>query len=237
MKKIIFTIIVVIVSFVANSQTVSEIVPSVAGDKIQINFTVSGLKYFQEVKKVGVSVSRNGGDFIPIKEITGDNWDIYKDGRYKIIWDQLKEVSFTGEDLIFEITLLIDKKKKSFFIMLAGNDVTPIGLRLGLLGKVGFYVEARSSLLAMQNPGYTYVGSTIIDYDKPGFYEFSDKEGWQSYTALVGVTYQLFRSGFVYAGCGYGIENYIMEFKNTKGALKLLQEQVGQKVRNTAMPE
>ena len=196
------------------TQSVTNINASVVDDKIQISYTITGLKYYQFVKKASLYVSFNGGEFKgPLNEVESDNSDGLKNGQHTITWDALKEMPFTDEELDFDIRLKVDEKDRSkkFFVTLAGNDVTPLGLRIGQLGKTGWYIEARGSLKAMDSPNYNYDGNTVNDYEKPGYYEFTGTGGWQAYSAIVGVTQQVTMNTFVYAGVGYGIENYIME--------------------------
>lgn len=216
MKKTLLTLTLLLITAAAFTQSVTNIVPTVVNDKIQLNYTISGIKYFQEITSVKVYVSIDGGDFTgPLKEVTGNSPETIKNGKHTIFWDVLKEIPFTDEDLVFDIQVKVEDKdrSRSFFVMLTGNDVTPFGLRIGMLGKTAWYVEARGSLLAMQNPNYTYdnVGG-ITDYDKNGYYEFTETGGWQAYSAVVGITQQVAWNTFVYAGVGYGVENYIMEF-------------------------
>ena len=216
MKKILLTITILAITATVFSQSVTNIVPAVVNDKIQIGYTLSGVKYFQEVTSVKVYVSINGGDFTgPLKKVEGDVSEGVKNGKHIITWDVLKEIPFTDEDLVFKIKVKVADKdrSKSMFVMLAGNDVTPFGIRIGMLGKTAWYVEARGSLLAMQNPNYTFGNEgSITGYDKPGYYQFTGTAGWQAYSLLVGVTKQISWNTFLYAGAGYGVENYIMEF-------------------------
>jgi hypothetical protein len=216
MKKILLTITILAITATAFSQSVTNIVPTVVNNKIQIGYTINGIKYYQEVTSVKIYVSIDGADFVgPLKEVSGNTSEVIKNGKQIITWDVLKEIPFTDEDLVFDIKVKVAEKdrSKSMFVMLAGNDVTPFGLRVGMLGKTAWYVEARGSLLAMQNPNYTYDGEGgITDYDKTGYYEFTGTAGWQAYSVVVGVTQQIAWNAFIYAGVGYGVENYIMEF-------------------------
>ncbi len=215
MKKILLTITILAITATAFTQSVTNITPAVVNDKIQIGYTISGVKYYQEVASVKIYVSIDGADFVgPLKQVEGDISKGIKNGKHIITWDVLKEIPFTDEDLVFDIKVKVAEKdrSKSMFVMLAGNDVTPFGLRIGMLGKTAWYVEARGSLLAMQAPKYTYNEGAITDYDKSGYYQFTETNGWQAYSVVVGVTQQIAWNAFLYAGVGYGVENYIMEF-------------------------
>lgn len=218
MKKILTILAIWLFSTAAFSQSVTNIVPTVVNNKIQIGYTLSGVKYFQEVTSVKIYVSIDGADFVgPLKEVVVNISEGIKNGKHIIIWDVLKEIPFTDEDLVFDIRVKVKDKdrRRKMFVMLAGNNVTPMGLRVGMLGKTSWYVEARGSLLAMQSPKYTYgKEGSIIDYDKPGYYDFTGTKGWQAYSAVIGITQQINWNTFIYAGVGYGVENYIMEFNN-----------------------
>ena len=206
MKKTLLTLTLLIITTFTFSQSVTNIGPRVVDDKIRLIYTISGLKYFQVVTAVKVFVSIDGGEEVgPLTELEGNTSEGIKNGKHTITWDVLKEVPFTDEDLVFDIRLTVDEKdrSKSFFVMLAGNDVTPIGLRVGMIGKTAWYVEVRGSLLAMNSPSYTYNNEAgITDYDKPGYYEFTGTGGWQAYSAIVGVTQQVMWNTFIYAGVG-----------------------------------
>jgi len=215
MKKILLTITLLAITATAFSQSVTKIVPVVVNDKIQIGYTLSGVKYYQEVTSVKIYVSIDDADFVgSLKEVEGNISEGIKNGKHIITWDVLKEIPFTDEDLVFDIRIKVADKdrSKSMFVMLAGNDVTPFGLRVGMLGKTAWYVEARGSLLAMQTPNYTYSEGIITDYDKNGYYQTTGTSGWQAYSIVVGVTQQSAWNAFLYAGVGYGVEYYIMEF-------------------------
>lgn len=214
MKKILITLTLIMVISIGFTQSVKNINAKVVNDKVQINFEIVGLNYYQEVTKANLYVSFNGGEFKgPLKEVDGDISEGLTNGQHTIIWDALKEMPFTDEALVFDIRLKVVEKDRSkkFFVTLAGNDVTPLGLRIGQLGKTGWYFEARGSLKAMTSPNYNYDGNKINDYEKPGYYEFTGTGGWQAYSVLVGATQQLSINTFIYAGVGYGVENYIME--------------------------
>jgi len=217
MKNTLLTLTLLLITATAFTQSVTNIVPVVVNDKIQIGYTLSGVKYYQEVTSVKIYVSIDGADFVgPLKEVEGNISEGIKNGKHIITWDVLKEIPFTDEDLVFDIRVKVSDKdrSKSMFVMLAGNDVTPFGLRVGMLGKTAWYIEARGSLLAMQTPNYTYNEGIITDYDKNGYYQTTGTSGWQAYSIVVGVTQQIAWNAFLYAGVGYGVENYIMEMDN-----------------------
>ncbi len=185
-------------------------------DKIEVYFDISSLKNYQEISTVEFYVSRDGGDHFegPLKEISGDVQPGLRNGQYTMVWDVMKEMPLVEEDLIFDVKITTAKAKKSLMISLQGNTVTPLGLRIGQLGKLGWYVEGRASLLATQSPSFTYENEKIIDYDQPGYYQFNGSKGFNAWSAVAGVTYQLTWNLFINAGVSYGVENYMYEINN-----------------------
>lgn len=211
--KALAILVFMLIGVLGFAQSVTTIQPTVVGDKIHIKYTVTGLKYFQKVTKVRVYLTMGSKTYqAPLKMVSGDLEGI-SNGEHQIIWDAYKEFPLTDEAMTFEVKLTIEdlNKKKSWFVMLAGNDVTPLGIRLGQLNKTGWYAEFRGSLGALNQAGYSYDGSTVTDYNKPGYYEFSGTGKWKAYSAIVGVTQQMGLNIFIYGGVGYGVEDYIME--------------------------
>ena len=214
MKKILFTLIMASFASFVFAQSISNVSSKVIDNNVQISYKVSGLKYYQEISRVDIFVRIGDDDFIgPLKEISGEDMKGKSNGSYSVLWDALKEIPLSDEAFVFDVRLKVADKDRSrkLFVMLVGNDVTPLGIRVGQLGKTSWYFEARGSLLAMNTPTYAYDGNTVIDYEKTGYYEFTGTSGWQAYSAIVGVTQQISWNAFVYAGIGYGVENYVIE--------------------------
>lgn len=214
MKKLFTILAIILISKFIYSQSVNNITATLSGTKIKLSYKISGMKYYQSIARVDFYVSMNGERFKgPLKMIAGETGKDKGNGTYTVTWDVLKEIPFTNEVLEFDIRIKTAEKDRSpkFFACLTGNDVTPVGIKIGMLGKTAWYVEARGSLLAMNTPSYTYNGNSITDYNKPGYYEYSGTAGWQSYSVVAGVTQQLHWNIFMYAGVGYGVENYVME--------------------------
>ncbi len=92
-----------------------------------------------------------------------------------------------------------------------GNTTTYMGLRVGMIGKIGWYIEGRMNLMAFEKSSFDYENGLVKDYDKPGYYQFSGNNGYSALFAGGGVTYQAARDLFIYAGAGYGKENYLYE--------------------------
>lgn len=215
MKKQILILLFLGLALTSSAQSVSDIQVRVSGDKILVGYTISGLKYYQDISSIDFYVSRDGGQTFegPLKEISGDTGPGLRNGKYVMAWEVLREMPFTSEELVFDIRLSITEKerKKSFMISLVGNATTPLGLRIGQLGKIGWYAEFRSSLSPFTPTDYTYENKTIPGYDKPGYYEFNGNKGYSAWSAVGGVTFQAGWTVFFYVGVGYGVENYMYE--------------------------
>ena len=205
-------------SLISQSQTIKDIEAIARNNKVEVSYKITGLKYFQNISKVDLYVKKADETSFrgPMTFISGDIAGGINNGEHQIIWDALKEMDITDAQLVFDVRVSLeeDNRTRDMMIMLVGNDVTPLGLRIGQLGKTSWYVEARASLLAMENPNYTYADGTITDYDQLGYYEISGDKGWQAYSVVAGVTQQVHRRLFLYLGAGYGVENYILEINN-----------------------
>jgi len=182
-------------------------------DKIEVAYTIKGLKNYQEISKIEFYVSRDDGIHFegPLKKVSGDIQPGLRNGKHIMKWDVMKEMPLVEENLIFDVRITLAKVKKALMISLQGNTVTPLGLRIGQLGKLGWYVEGRASLLAAQSPSFTWDREKIIDYDQQGYYQFNGNKGHNAKSAIAGITYQLTWNLFVNAGVGYGVENYMYE--------------------------
>jgi hypothetical protein len=196
------------------SQNITSIRPRLAGDKIVVGYNITGAKFYQEFT-VSLYVSRDNGQNWqgPLQEVTGDVGAGIKGGQHTVTWEVMKEMPFTNEEFIFDVRAeTIEKElKKKFFVQYAGNLTTPFGIRAGLLGKTGFYIEGRMSPGFTSESSYAYTGDYIDDFNQPGYYEFSGNTQYAAVSALAGVTFQLGWNTFLYAGAGYGTQKYLAE--------------------------
>ena len=197
------------------AQKISDVNAYVSSDKIIIDYSINGAK-FNESFHVYLLVSfDNGKSYDPMYEVQGDVGDGIKNGKHQIIWDALKERPFTDEELKFDVraTTIVKEIKRSFFVSYIANDMTPFGLRIGTIGKIGWYIEGRANLSPIDNFQYTFnKGDEVItDYDKAGYYEFTENEHYSALSVCAGITYQPSWNIFLYAGAGYGKEEYLME--------------------------
>lgn len=216
MKKTIFLFTLLsVLSLPLLAQSVRNIHVWVTGDKINVGYVISGLKYYQNISQIDFYVSRDEGKTFegPLKQISGDIGAGLRNGKYVMVWDVLKEMPLTDEELVFDVRLTVTEKprKKSFMISLTGNTTTPLGLRIGQLGKIGWYAEFRASLSPFTTGSYTYKNETIPGYNKLGYYEFNGNKGFAAWSAIGGATFQTSWKVFFNIGGGFGVENYLYQ--------------------------
>ena len=214
-KKPYIIFIGILMSYVSFCQNISNVSGVLTKDyTIVIDYELAGLRFNQTVN-VSLYVSRDGGTTFegPMKEVSGDVGEIQKEGNYQIIWEVIKEMPFIEEMLIFDVRaeVIEERIKRSLFVSYVGNTTTPFGLRIGLIGKVGFYVEGRMNSLAFEETSYEYADSTFIGWDKNGYYQFTGNTAYCAYFIGGGLTFQPARNFFLYLGAGYGKENYLYE--------------------------
>jgi hypothetical protein len=200
-----------------NAQQIQDIEASAAGDKITVKYVIHGLKFNQSLNISLFYSTDKGLTFTgPVTAVTGDTGKDIRNGNHQIIWDALKEVPFTKQDLVFDVRgeLVEEKIEKSLFVSYVGNATTYLGLRVGSIGKIGWYIEGRMNLAGFEKSNYEYENGMVKDYDKPGYYEFTGNNGYSALFAGGGITYQGARDLFIYAGAGYGKENYLYEIDN-----------------------
>ena len=193
------------------SQNVSNVEASLEDNKVVINYSIQGGKFYNYYT-ISLFVSRDNGKTFegPLKEVSGDVGENMRRGDHKIIWDAMKELPLVDQGFMFDVRAEVfeEKIKKSIYVAYVGNLATPLGLRIGMLGKLGWYVEFRANLSPFTTGTYTVKDGEIEDYDKSGYYEFNGEEGYSAYSAIAGITYQLSRNFYLFGGVGYGKEEY-----------------------------
>jgi hypothetical protein len=196
-------------------QSVKNIEVRTNGDKILVAYTIYGLKDYEDISQIEFYVSRDDGKTFEgrLKDISGNVSPNVRNGKYIMVWDVFKEIPFLDEELIFDIRLSIaeKKRKRAIMISLVGNTVTPLGLRVGQLGGISWYAEFRSSLMPFTTANYTYENETIIDYDKPGYYQFTGDKGYAAWSVVGGAPFQASHIVYFTVGGGYGVEDYLYE--------------------------
>jgi len=215
MKNFLITLLFLTASLFVFSQKVTNIIAKVTGDnKIAIEYQLSGKKFNQSFN-VSLFVSKDDGKTFegPMKEVSVDIGEVDKSGKHEIIWNFLDEMPITDEDLVFDVRAEVIETpiKRSWFVSYVGNTTTYLGLRIGMIGKVGWYAEGRFNVLAFETEDYEYSDDRVQDYDQPGYYQFNSNNGYSALFAGAGITYQPGKNIFLYAGAGYGKENYLYE--------------------------
>ena len=212
--KLACTCILIMAAITGYSQRITGIKARLQGEQIVVSYNITGAKFYQEFN-VYLYASRDNGNTYqgPLQEVTGDVGEGIKSGSHTIIWDVLKEMPFTDEEFIFDVRAqTVDKEvKKSVFVQYVGNLTTLAGVRAGMLGKTGFYIEGRISPGFSQQSSYTYTGDLIDDFNKPGYYQFTDNSQYAALSVLGGVTFQAGWNTFFYAGAGYGSQKFLVE--------------------------
>ncbi|MEI6435772.1 MAG: hypothetical protein WCP32_13075 [Bacteroidota bacterium] len=198
-----------------HSQNVGNVISMVRNGQVYVQFLLDA-KFYNEFN-VSLYVSRDNGQTFegPLKEVSGDIGKVKNKGIKTIIWDAMKEMPFVSETLIFEVRaeIIRTKPRKSFYLMYVGNPTTYFGLRTGMLGRVGFYVELRGNMMALETEKYTYKDS-VVNYNQPGYFNFTGSNGYSALSGLVGINYQPGKNFFLYLGAGYGKEDYLMKIDN-----------------------
>lgn len=194
-----------------HAQSVQDVSSNVSNGKIEVNYTLTGR--FYQTFSVSLFVSRDGGKSFtgPLTEVKGDVGKDIRRGNHSIQWDVMKEAPMVEESLVFDVRAEItnEKPKGSFFIQYVGNPMTYLGMRVGMLRIIGFYIEARANMDALNTATYTYKDG-LVNYDKPGYFIFNENNGYSAYSALAGITYQPARNFYLYLGAGYGKEEYLL---------------------------
>ena len=193
------------------AQEIKEVWSEVKEDKILVHYIITGGS-FTDRFNISLYASRDGGKSFegPLKEVTGDDGRDVQRGARTIVWNALKEHPFTEESMIFEVRGEKQPVKKSFFISYVGNSTTWLGLRAGMLAKIGFYAEIRGNTDAFKKSSFTYRDGSIIDYNQPGYYEFTGKNGYSALSIVGGVNWQVVPDLFIFGGAGFGKENYLL---------------------------
>ena len=206
-----------------NAQEIRDVSSEVKEGKVLVSYKLVGKSY--QSFNISLYVSRDNGQTFegPMKEVNGAIGSEITTGKHSIIWDAQKEMPFVSETMIFDVRyeIIQDKPKKSFFLIYVGNPTTYFGIRAGMLGRVGFYVELRGNLMALNSGKYSYKDS-IIEYNKPDYFTFTGTNGYAALSAIAGVTYQPVKNFFLYLGAGYGKEEYLMQIAeyNYEGDVK-----------------
>lgn len=198
------------------AQRIENVRFTTAGNNIEIYYTVAGLK-FNQTLNTSIYASTDGGVSFqgPLKYVTGEFGPGMVNGQHKVIWEATKEIPLDNITLLFDVRAEVVETpvKKNFFVALTGNQITPLGLRLGLLGKTGYYLSFQTNTTPTLSGSYTYKDNAITDYDRFAWYEFTSEHKKAAFAAFGGLTFQAGRNFFFYTGAGYGKYEVLYEIK------------------------
>jgi hypothetical protein len=217
-KKYFIALVLLIAPVLINAQQVSNVNSQLSGNTIIVDYTLTGAKFNQKFN-VQLYVSLDGGKSFqgPMKAVSGTVGENIKSGNHKIYWDPYKDVNSLDGDIVFDVRaeIINQKVERHFFVHYTGSyslrssDYSaPLGLSIGQIGKVGWYVSARLNKAAFQNAEYDFNGTDVVNYDKVMYYEYDADYKYPSFEALAGITAQLSWNFFIYAGVGYGYQKY-----------------------------
>ena len=200
------------------SQQVTNVNSQLSGNTIVIDYTLTGAKFNQKFN-IQLYVSMDGGKTFKgsMKAVSGSVGKNIKSGNHKIFWDPYKDVNSLDGDIVFDVRaeIINQKIEKHFFVHYTGNYSlrnsnysAPIGLCIGQIGKVGWYVSARLNTTAFKSTDYDFDGTDVVGYNKVLYYEYDNDYKYPSFEALGGITIQTGWNFFLYAGIGYGYQEY-----------------------------
>lgn len=198
-----------------NAQKIKNIEPVRNGNNIVVNYTL--VAKFNQKFNVSLYFSRDGGKTFegPLEAVTGDVGKGIRAGQNKIIWDVFKDVYNLEGDIVFDVRaeVIEEEVSKQFVLSYSGSIDAPVGVTIGQVGKIGWYVSAKTGM-NFSKTEYTYGGQ---DWD-PGFesaqyYKFNSTEDLRRLSITGGITWQLGKNFFVYTGGGYGMKEHLWQME------------------------
>jgi hypothetical protein len=215
LKKLAFFTIALILFKCADAQKVTNIQPKLVGNNMEITYEIADADFNQRFK-IELFVSTDGGKTYkgPMTLISDSKKEILA-GVNTIVWDIFKDLTSLDMELFFDIQAEVIEQKieRSFFVQYSAGAlvssidyITPIGFRLGMLGKTGWYVAGYFNSFA--NADYSFDGKSM---ESPVFYEFTKNDLYPRMVVTAGFTFQLNWQSYLYAGAGYGTKKYYSE--------------------------
>jgi hypothetical protein len=188
------------------------------GYEVKVSYRIQGGK-FNHTFDVALYVSTDGGRTFqgPMKTVTGDVGAGIKSGSHMLTWNYYSDIKSLGNNVVYDVRAEVNTKEieRKFFVHYTGNYslrgsefIAPIGLSIGQIGKIGWYISARMNTDAFISSDYDFDGADIIGYDKILYYNFDTDYKHPSLEAVAGITAQLNWNFFLYAGAGYGYQKY-----------------------------
>jgi hypothetical protein len=197
------------------AQKIKNIKPVRNGNTIVVNYTLSAK--FNQKFNVSLYVSRDGGETFegPLEAVNGDVGEGIRPGQKKIIWDVFKEVYTLKGDIVFDVRaeVIEEEVPRQFIISLMGSIDAPLGFTIGQVGKIGWYVSAKTGM-NFSKPEYTYEGENWNPgFEDAQYYKFNSTEDLRRLSITGGITWQLGKNFFVYTGGGYGMKEHLWQME------------------------
>ena len=106
--------------FAGFGQSVTQIKPKLKGDKLVVEYNITGAKFYQEFN-VYLYVSRDQGKTFegPLKEVSGDVGKGIGSGSHSITWEVMKEMPFSNEELVFDVRCATHRQASKKIILCA----------------------------------------------------------------------------------------------------------------------
>lgn len=199
---------------------------------MEISYEISGAEFNQKFT-VDLFVSTDGGITYkgPMTILSSGNTEIIE-GVNKLVWDIFKDINSLEQELFFDIraTVIEEEIEKLYFIQYSAgalvssmNYVTPFGFRIGRVGKIGWYAAGYFNTFATTD--YNYDGESM---EGNIFYEFTDETLYPRMAILAGITYQVGRNAYLFAGAGFATKKYYMQINefNANGSIKNAEQWV-----------
>lgn len=112
-------------------------------------------------------------------------------------------------EIIFDIRAKVKKQiDEKYYVLYQGNNITPIGLKVGHLGLFGWYFSAFTNNNFNLND-YELKNELIQDYPANQYYIFKDEKKYLRYSVVAGINYQFLRNLYINFGIGYGHKELI----------------------------
>jgi len=199
------------------AQKVRNINHTIHDDEIHLHYDIEDATYKNQYSVVvGISINGSPYDYQMMKSIRGDIGQLESPGKgHTIIWEVFKDRNGLEGRVSFEIKLTEEKVKLPTYnaIMISGTNSAPFGLKYARLGGVGFYLGVRANKEVPVAHTYEVAADGMIEnYVEEGYYVIGGNKKLVSYAGTAGLTFQLSKNAFMYAGGGYGAEQLFWEY-------------------------
>jgi len=214
------------------AQKVINIQSKLVGNNMEISYEITGADFNQKFN-VSLYVSTDGGKTYqgPMTLIADGKKELVG-GPNTLVWDIFNDITALDKELFFDVRAVVIESKieRHFFVQYSAGAlvssidyITPIGFRLGMVGKTGWYLAGY--LNTFESATYNYDGETM---QEPILYEFTGKTLYPRMVVTAGLTFQLGWQSYLYAGAGYATKNYYTQINelNIDGTTKQSEQWV-----------